>query len=117
MSDEIQAKINVIQASYEKIRDNAAAALSQVGLTLSSHMSCFVICPQEVEPSRIDKLYVPGVISTNNRVFVAVEIGGKKCFAYISSYNIASQKYTISVKYTNGSYESQEYCGPFYSLR
>lgn len=117
MFDEIQSKINVIQALYNKVRDNAATALGEVGLTLSSHMSCLIICPQEVDPSRIHKLYVPGVISTSNRMFVAVELNGKKCYAYISSYNIATQKYTISVKYTNGSYENQEYDGPFYSLR
>lgn len=114
--EEIKQKIALIEAMFKRAETNARALLEMEGLSLNTSFVCMLIEPSIVPANRLGALMADVVIG-NRRIYCAADIGGKKCYAYINSYDIANKMYNISVQYTDGSYIKQDHSGPFYIVR
>lgn len=114
--EEIRLKIELIQAMYLRAETNARLLLLEAGLSLHSDFRCMVIEPLVVPANRLQAA-MTDIVMNGRRIYAAAEVGGKICYAYINSYDVARQMYNISVQYTDGSYIKQDHPGPFYITR
>ena len=114
--EEIRLKIELIQAMYLRAETNAKSLLLEAGLSLHSDCRCMVIEPLVVPANRL-RAAMTDIVMNGRRIYAAAEVGGKICYAYINSYDIARQMYNISVQYTDNSYIKQDHPGPFYITR